>query len=1233
MRNILFKTVSGFSLALLYGTMLLNVILLKAQDSPREASAARISGTTVNEPTLSDELFVGTLGGDFDKYLFRKDVPNGRLTFNVDITRYYSNRMKFDAQGFLTNVPELVERGLIPKMVRLTMRIYDVDHNSQYDGNGDGIADPEIDYVYVNGKLITTTSGQIWTLGSGNNTWSTPSIMIPIEYIKFPSQTGNANTLPKAENSIQIAIDVPNTTYWAIECDWISINIESKALPLVFVRGFGIASGGIGDTPSEIWQNFADFAARDGIPFHIAQSLDPCGGIIDNGNRIGNEIAIAKNTFGTQKINLVAHSKGGLDSRAYLRWGTDVKNLVQLGTPNHGSRYAHLSAWCDPAGDQLEPGWLADNFNYQDSDLSRPLFNPELDKGTAIYQFTARDDFWVSAERATLPWRATYNQDASLPLIGISDAVFFGLGHTDLRLNPNVFLRIMQRIYPGVKSGARISAEQGKQTITSIPDSLGIVFMENNQLLSSSIQIRKVYIPIAGIAFFQGIFQAERANYTLKSPSGKIYNTNNAEYSNSDGFLTYKIPNSEAGIWEITFTGGSTNGLFSMRVHAQSNQKLTVKTNKSKYLLQEPIGVNAILTSKNGPVSQAKGVVYFTKGSFIKDSLQLFDDGLHNDGKANDGNYGNSNAGFSEVGSYSLVIKLQKNSESIYQDDVITVFSSSGGLNNTYKEKAIDKNNDVLYDSLQIRVGFLVKVPGNFSVIGSLRDAQGKLIGTTSWNHSRTKPLSVGNYEAILNFNGEAIGKNGLNGPFILDDLSLIDLSNSIAVDNRKKAYTTQAYQITSFPRPPIELTGKNAETPIDSDKDGDFDFLDIKLQIKVNRSGFYTISAELIDSLQNSLNWSEKSLNLSVGLNEVTMRFAGDEINEKLANGPYILTNLYFNSSLVSLTFYDVYKTNAYKFSNFTGNFITGSVKEKFTGTPIADATIVLKGAKLVTIKSDAKGFYTIAGLPNGSYNIEARKDNFCSSIIMSLNKPQDNTAIELLLTNKKFSLGEKKNIQICQGDSIRLTAPNGWQNYQWSNGNKSSNITVTIANQYFVTTTLQNCQAFSDTIVVGVTIIPKPTINSDGVVTLTSSIAESYQWFKEGTLIQGAIMRNFMATEPGKYSVKIASKGCFNTSDAFNLIITAIQPPIFSNLLLLYPNPSSEWLRIIYRSEEIAFGNIKAHIYDLQGILISRHNLQRNTEGWEGNIFIKALPIGKYVLRLEQYTLPLVSKTFNKQ
>jgi hypothetical protein len=222
MKNLFFKIVLNPLVALLYVTMLLNITLLKAQDSPREASAARISGVTVNEPTLSDELFVGTAGGDFDKYLFRKDVPNGRLTFNVDITRYYSNRMKFDAQGFLTNVPELVERGLIPKMVRLTMRIYDVDHNSQYDGNLDGIADPEIDYVYVNGKLITTTSGQIWTLGSGNNTWSTPSIMIPVEYIKFPSQAGNANTPPKAENNIQIAVDIPNTTYWAIECDWIS---------------------------------------------------------------------------------------------------------------------------------------------------------------------------------------------------------------------------------------------------------------------------------------------------------------------------------------------------------------------------------------------------------------------------------------------------------------------------------------------------------------------------------------------------------------------------------------------------------------------------------------------------------------------------------------------------------------------------------------------------------------------------------------------------------------------------------------------------------------------------------------------------------------------------------------------------------------------------------------------------------------------------------------------------
>ena len=49
-----------------------------------------------------------------------------------------------------------------------------------------------------------------------------------------------------------------------------------------------------------------------------------------------------------EKVNIVAHSKGGLDARWYIAHGgaNKVANLIMIGTPNSGSP----AAWMDITG-------------------------------------------------------------------------------------------------------------------------------------------------------------------------------------------------------------------------------------------------------------------------------------------------------------------------------------------------------------------------------------------------------------------------------------------------------------------------------------------------------------------------------------------------------------------------------------------------------------------------------------------------------------------------------------------------------------------------------------------------------------------------------------------------------------------------------------------------------------------------------------------------------------------
>jgi triacylglycerol lipase len=58
-----------------------------------------------------------------------------------------------------------------------------------------------------------------------------------------------------------------------------------------------------------------------------------------------------KRNTGSEKINIVAHSKGGLDARVYLAnnlLNDDVANLIMIGTPNDGSPLADRYSDSDP---------------------------------------------------------------------------------------------------------------------------------------------------------------------------------------------------------------------------------------------------------------------------------------------------------------------------------------------------------------------------------------------------------------------------------------------------------------------------------------------------------------------------------------------------------------------------------------------------------------------------------------------------------------------------------------------------------------------------------------------------------------------------------------------------------------------------------------------------------------------------------------------------------------------
>ena len=128
---------------------------------------------------------------------------------------------------------------------------------------------------------------------------------------------------------------------------------KEKPFPVLLIHGYA--------EDAAIWKKWEDMLRKDGIQFFtitFKDSDDKCGSAEQHAKELEKRVQDIKQQSGAQKINIVGHSKGGLDARVFLDITDtkDVANLVTIGTPNAGSPAAETNDACAPAIFDLRPG-------------------------------------------------------------------------------------------------------------------------------------------------------------------------------------------------------------------------------------------------------------------------------------------------------------------------------------------------------------------------------------------------------------------------------------------------------------------------------------------------------------------------------------------------------------------------------------------------------------------------------------------------------------------------------------------------------------------------------------------------------------------------------------------------------------------------------------------------------------------------------------------------------------
>lgn len=203
------------------------------------------------------------------------------------------------------------------------------------------------------------------------------------------------------------------------------------------------------------------------------------------------------------------------------------------------------------------------------------------------------------------------------------------------------------------------------------------------------------------------------------------------------------------------------------------------------------------------------------------------------------------------------------------------------------------------------------------------------------------------------------------------------------------------------------------------------------------------------------------------------------------------------------------------------------------------------------------------------------------------------------------------------CEGERVTLTAPNA-NAYLWSTGATTRTIEATTTGSYTVSirTTTTGCFSLASA-PVELTFNPVPAVPTivrrNDTLEATGSVASAYQWFRNGTIINGATEAIYVTTLAGNYTVRAIEANCQSAASApFN--VTSLQAAQAQFNLRVFPNPSAGNFTVV--------GNTrinKLEVIDPTGkVVYQQTDLATETDGLLKLNLQGILQRGTYLLRV---------------
>lgn len=839
----------------------------------RSRALAKHDATTRTEDPDGGTVYRVDSGYDLDQYLFRSDVSQGHLTWQLDVTDDYG---PVDAAGH-----PVAGNALYGRDVLLTLRSWDVD-------SGSG----EVDHLYVNGTRV----GDMLT--GASDQWSTNTFSVPASLLELPT-AGN----PTGTNDFYIDIDVVALDSWAVEVDYVELRSGIPTiLPTVFAHG--ITAGGSAMNAAEAYflSHKAELAGRT-----VKPEMTTNGSIEVNSALMAGDINTLLDDEPVKKVDVVAHSMGGLDSRyyAYTHPGK-VRNLVMIATPNGGSQLADVICanesipwWLrgaageildfatDSFGEctgpeagvyQLQEPYIQNVFNRVIPDL--PTTNYYTVAGTkgiagASLLLGGEDDGVVAVDSVT--WMDRTNADHPGRHVNLSKTLY--RGHSELMDSGSPAFGLGFEAIYGRSSGGGGGGGGGGGWLGE-PRSSGLAerpadveaALEAGDLVNAGGAADRV--PAGQTRTYPlDIGVGEEAMLLTISQAGLDLSVSNAASGTSQLFARPATSFSFTGAQTLTVTNtGASDAVFLGYLFGSADRALhidapTLVTSGAETEIRATLTGTAVDDVVEFAIKDAAGAEVGA-GDMTRVSGDLW----------------STDVTLDDAGTYSFTAWVE--GERPRATNVPLVVPGGGSLGEDIVESTTDSDADGYYDTLDVQVPIEVDAAGTYSLGASIVDDEGRVLAT---GYSAPTDLDAGAGEITLTVQGRDLGNSGSGGPWHLGEAILTD--DSLAVLSYVDDLSPLEYDsYLDFEHDALEVSSTFEESTNDFDSNELFDSLSITFSGTILDEGEYAYNGRLVSNDGTEVARAQGETWLEPGAMSETLSFDGSDIFASEQDGPYTL-------------------------------------------------------------------------------------------------------------------------------------------------------------------------------------------------------------------------------------------------------------------------------------------------------------------------------------------------------